>query len=621
MFNKRKSLLLGILAAATATGLALGVNGVVDAYVGEPVEVSAASQSFTRTMTYFTATSGNLDGDSNLYYSCAKNNGTSDPATKDGEIRLYQNKKGDDGGSITVKVTGDYKITSATIGSSMSTTIRVYDDTDDNSTNDKTGISLAANATYEASELEASSFTFVCKGTSSNARLYVNYLSVTYEYLTEPTPVTSIEVNSDSDSVYEDGSLQMTATVNEDATNKYVDWSVEPADYASIDEDGILTGHKAGEVTVTATAADGSGVTGSKTITILEDPIEDFKLVTGSPAVQYAGQPFDSTGLVFEATYLGKGTLTVDHSSIVFAPETIQKDTTEVTATFDGETIVIPVQISKSEKYYFGDHKDFVNFPTSYAGSKADLGYDTFNVHFEGAIITTTTITDKPVSKKGTVTVTAGEGYVIKKIELGFEQWTTKEQTINLSISFDGTSYGNVIDSLNIPSDPMTLGFADESGFKAAKFVSVDTDNQVAWDYIDIEIEEQPSQANDFAETFLSESLCNDGVTAPDTGIWETLDSLYVELSASDKEIFKTAVADVSGTEVEQCVARYDYIVGKYGAETYNDFMGRNPARIASALSIHNSDDVMDIAVISALAIAGIAAAGAFVFLRRKKEA
>ena len=42
MFNKRKSLLLGILAAATATGLALGVNGVVDAYVGEPVEVSAA---------------------------------------------------------------------------------------------------------------------------------------------------------------------------------------------------------------------------------------------------------------------------------------------------------------------------------------------------------------------------------------------------------------------------------------------------------------------------------------------------------------------------------------------------------------------------------------------------
>ena len=51
MFTKRKSLLLGILAAATATGLALGVNGVVDAYVGEPVEVSAESDTFTDRIT------------------------------------------------------------------------------------------------------------------------------------------------------------------------------------------------------------------------------------------------------------------------------------------------------------------------------------------------------------------------------------------------------------------------------------------------------------------------------------------------------------------------------------------------------------------------------------------
>ena len=90
----------------------------------------------------------------------------------------------------------------------------------------------------------------------------------------------------------------------------------------------------------------------------------------------------------------------------------------------------------------------------------------------------------------------------------------------------------------------------------------------------------------------------------------------------TDKGILKEATANKdSESLVEQAVARYDYIVGKYGAKTYNDFMGRNPARIASALSIHNSDDVMDIAVISALAVAGIAAAGAFVFLRRKKEA
>ena len=129
------------------------------------------------------------------------------------------------------------------------------------------------------------------------------------------------------------------------------------------------------------------------------------------------------------------------------------------------------------------------------------------------------------------------------------------------------------------------------------------------------------NSTGEFASEFLAASLCDGGINAPSQDIWNTLSTKFETLSDTDKEAFKAAVANVSGTEIEQCVARYDYIVGKYGLETYNDFMGRNPARIASALSIRNSDDVMDIAVISALAIAGIAAAGAFVFLRRKKEA
>ena len=85
------------------------------------------------------------------------------------------------------------------------------------------------------------------------------------------------------------------------------------------------------------------------------DVIEKFELASGTPAVQYAGSSFNSDGLVFNATYPGKGTIAVDNSSIEFAPEILKKDTTEVTATFDGISIEIPVQISKSEKYYFGN--------------------------------------------------------------------------------------------------------------------------------------------------------------------------------------------------------------------------------------------------------------------------
>ena len=419
--------------------------------------------------------------------------------------------------------------------------------------------------------------------------------------------------------------MQMTATVNEDATNKAVSWSVEPSGYASINDDGLLTGLKAGEVTVTATAKDGSGVTGEKTITILPDAIESFELVDGTPAVQHAGTPFNSDGLVFNATYPGKGVIEVDNSSIVFSPETLQKDTTEVIATFDGKSISIPVEISNSAKYYFGEHDSFTNgdFPTSYSGADITLPYDNFSVRFIGAIKNSSTISDKPVSKKGTVTVTAIDGYLIKNVEIGFEKWPKKTQNIDLYISNDGNSYGEKVKSLTISSDTESLQYSDNAGFKAAKFEAT-SDNQVGWDYISIELAEETtdnSEAVAFAEMFLEEITCDDGVTAPNASNWDDIALLYDDLTSADKEVLKTASANAEGTEIEQCVARYDYIVGKYGPETYNDFMGRKPAPIASALSIHNSDDVMDIAVISALAVAGIAAAGAFVFLRRKKEA
>ena len=67
------------------------------------------------------------------------------------------------------------------------------------------------------------------------------------------------------------GTLQMVATVlPEDATDKTVTWSVNDEDIATIDPDGLLTAKADGVVTVTATANDGSKVTGSLEITISE---------------------------------------------------------------------------------------------------------------------------------------------------------------------------------------------------------------------------------------------------------------------------------------------------------------------------------------------------------------
>jgi uncharacterized repeat protein (TIGR02543 family) len=86
------------------------------------------------------------------------------------------------------------------------------------------------------------------------------------------TEVNNITVNSTADEVEVGGKLQMSATVlPTNATYPNVTWSVENGTgTATISSDGILTGGtQAGTVNVVATAKDGTGVIGSKTITII----------------------------------------------------------------------------------------------------------------------------------------------------------------------------------------------------------------------------------------------------------------------------------------------------------------------------------------------------------------
>ncbi len=81
--------------------------------------------------------------------------------------------------------------------------------------------------------------------------------------------VNNITVNSASSSITTNGgTMQMTANVlPANATDSSVSWSVNNA-IATIDTSGLLTAVSNGTVVVTATANDGSNVTGTKTITI-----------------------------------------------------------------------------------------------------------------------------------------------------------------------------------------------------------------------------------------------------------------------------------------------------------------------------------------------------------------
>jgi len=88
-----------------------------------------------------------------------------------------------------------------------------------------------------------------------------------YALVEEYTEVTFIEVSAEggASAVALGGTLQMSAEVTpEDADYQDVRWSVEPGTgWASIDENGILTGDSSGTVTVIASAKDDSGIEGT----------------------------------------------------------------------------------------------------------------------------------------------------------------------------------------------------------------------------------------------------------------------------------------------------------------------------------------------------------------------
>lgn len=94
-------------------------------------------------------------------------------------------------------------------------------------------------------------------------------------------PVTAISINADGATGIdtEGGTLQLQAVVSpEDATDQSVTWTITSGEsFATLSETGLLTATANGEVTVRATANDGSEVFGEETFSISNQPI----LVTG----------------------------------------------------------------------------------------------------------------------------------------------------------------------------------------------------------------------------------------------------------------------------------------------------------------------------------------------------
>ncbi len=291
------------------------------------------------------------------------------------------------------------------------------------------------------------------------------------------------------------------------------------------------------------------------------------------------------------------------------------------------KTVEFDYSVDSISIYYLGECEDFAGWTGSY--SDKTLAYSEFSIGFTEAMKQTTTITDIPVTKDGVMTLTVNEGVAkaIKSIEVGFRQWTTKTKSISMSVNDGGLM--NEVATLSFPSGGTSISWTDQSGkgFTEVKVDASSDDSQVGWEYVAIEWVDAvaPSLeeiAEEYAAKFLGELICDaTGETAPSVDTWDELGLAYLDLDADVQKIFAEGTANETGTIVEQCLARYDYVLRKYGSVTYDDFMERGVEPSGYALPLDgNNSNTAAIAALGAVSLVALAFGSAVIIKKRKKQ-
>lgn len=218
---------------------------------------------------------------------------------------------------------------------------------------------------------------------------------------------------------------------------------------------------------------------------------------------------------------------------------------------------------------------------------------------------------------------------------LAFVKLTRSSEITDSNLSKLSVVFGSTSSSLNISSS----GVLAENGMDYIFYVPRDSYLEVAYFRIEnltgnagyctnIEVhtlsDDEMTEAESWASEFLNSSLCDGGVTAPSISLWNQLSESFSSLSLEAKYY----IAGFEGNEasenaIEQMIARYEYIVAKYGASTYEDFMERSPEPSSygynAGMSIEAKNTATWIAVIG-LFTCTVLAGSAFIIKRRREE-
>lgn len=225
---------------------------------------------------------------------------------------------------------------------------------------------------------------------------------------------------------------------------------------------------------------------------------------------------------------------------------------------------------------------------------------------YKGCLINTTAVYTTDGNKSGYVEDTftlAGSTFYL------YSSYVTDAVTSYNTLKANWTAGSSEVNIVGI-----ALNFVKNSTTKPEVLLTASTANTII--------------ASDYSTDFLASITCDStGNTAPKFtspyASWSELASAYSALSSSEQSVLTSMQANPNGSTAQQAVAKYDYIVGKYGTETYEDFMGRNP----EPLGINNpnlfnfgSDTNTTTLVVVLVSALSITAISVIIFIKKGKR-
>jgi|GEM_PF-1163003 len=135
-------------------------------------------------------------------------------------------------------------------------------------------------------------------------------------------------------------------------------------------------------------------------------------------------------------------------------------------------------------------------------------------------------------------------------------------------------------------------------------------------------VENAGTWANSFVSSFASICAGTQTNTTPTSALltaWQSQATSFASLPTASQTAIKGATGNVSGTAVEQAVAKYVYIINKYGTSPFTSYGGDYLAKGSSAYKGESVQPSSENAAI--LVVAGMMAAGlmGFYLLKKKK--